>query len=108
VCVRGYSKSVGNVSAATKDAVYAAYGMTAHFNGANGEVDHLVSLELGGSNARANLFPEAASPTPGSHEKDKLENKLHSMVCAGSITLAAAQRAIAKDWVAEYNRYYGR
>jgi hypothetical protein len=108
VCVKGYRKQARNVSTAAKDAVYAMYGMTAHFNGATGEVDHLVSLELGGSNARANLFPEAASPTPGSHQKDKLENKLHSMVCAGSITLAAAQRAIAKDWVAEYNRYYGR
>jgi hypothetical protein len=108
VCVKGYSKQARNVSTATKDAVYAMYGMTTHFDGATGEVDHLVSLELGGSNARANLFPEAASPTPGSHEKDKLENKLHSMVCAGSITLAAAQRAIAKDWVAEYHRYYGR
>jgi hypothetical protein len=36
----------------------------ANFNGQNGEVDHLVSLELGGTNATANLFPEAASPRP--------------------------------------------
>ena len=49
-----------------KEAVYRAYGMTAHFNWRNGEVDDLVSLELGGSNVRANLFPETASPTPGS------------------------------------------
>jgi hypothetical protein len=25
----------------------------------------------------ANLFPEAAKPRPGSHEKDRLENRLH-------------------------------
>src|SRR4051794_12811009 len=55
VCTPGYSSAVRNVSSSTKDAVYADYGMTRHFDGQNGEVDHLVSLELGGSNARANL-----------------------------------------------------
>jgi type II secretory pathway pseudopilin PulG len=105
VCVKGYSQNVRNVSTATKNAVYAAYGLTTHFNGTTGEVDHLVSLELGGSNARSNLFPEAASPTPGSHEKDRLENKLHSMVCAATMTLRAAQEAIAHDWVTAYRRY---
>ena len=105
VCVKGYSKQVRNVSAATKNAVYAAYGMTKHFNGTTGEVDHLVSLELGGSNSRSNLFPEAAAPTPGSHEKDKIENRLHNMVCAGRMTLGTAQRTIAKDWVSAYDKY---
>jgi hypothetical protein len=79
---------VRNVSQATKDAVYAAYGISVHFNGATGEVDHLVSLELGGSNVGANLFPEAAAPRPGSHEKDRLENRLHAEVCSGQITSA--------------------
>lgn len=102
VCRPGYASAVRNVSQRTKDEVYAEYGDTTHFNGANGEVDHLVSLELGGSNARANLFPEAADPKPGSHEKDKLENRLHSEVCAGSITLQKAQRLIATNWVAAY------
>jgi hypothetical protein len=77
VCAPGYARAVRNVSTATKDAVYAAYGIDIHFNGATGEVDHLVSLELGGSNSQANLFPEAATPAPGSHEKDRLENRLH-------------------------------
>ena len=69
VCRPGYARSVRRVSEATKDAVYAAYGMSRHFNGRNGEVDHLVSLELGGSNAHANLFPEAARPRPGSQRR---------------------------------------
>ena len=93
------------MSAATKDAVYAAYGMTRHFDGADGEVDHLVSLELGGTNARANLFPEAA---PGSHQKDRLENALHDEVCAGAISLGRAQREIARNWVAAYRARFGR
>jgi hypothetical protein len=109
VCVPGYSKRVRNVPQSVKDAVYRAYGITKHFNGTTGEVDHLVSLELGGANEAgndpaSNLFPEAASPKPGSHEKDKLENLLHSRVCDGTMTLRAAQTAIAKDWLAEYHK----
>src|SRR3954451_10401769 len=107
VCRPGYAKSVRNVSSSAKDDVYEAYGMSSHFDGQNGEVDHLVSLELGGSNARANLFPEAASPRPGSHEKDRLENALHGDVCAGRIGLRHAQRLIARDWVAAYEARYG-
>ena len=105
VCRSGYSSAVRSVSTATKDAVYAAYGMTRHFDGADGEVDHLVSLELGGTNARANLFPEAA---PGSHQKDRLENALHGEVCAGQISLRRAQREIARNWVAAYRARFGR
>jgi hypothetical protein len=104
VCRPGYSSAVRNVSSSTKDAVYAGYGMTRHFNGSDGEVDHLVSLELGGSNARANLFPEAA---PGSHQKDRLENALHGEVCSGRLSLRRAQRLIATDWVAAYRTRFG-
>jgi hypothetical protein len=107
MCRPGYSKSVRNVPQATKNAVYRAYGMTAHFNGQTGEVDHLVSLELGGSNSIANLFPEAATPTPGSHQKDRLENQLHDEVCAGRITLTHAQHLIAANWVAAYHARFG-
>ena len=103
VCRPGYSSSVRHVTAATKDAVYAAYGIGAHFDGQDGEVDHLVSLELGGSNARANLFPEAATPRPGSHEKDRLENALHREVCDGQISLRHAQHVISGNWVTAYH-----
>ena len=102
ICRPGYAKSVRNVSSSTKVAVYGAYGMSRHFDGADGEVDHLVSLELGGSNSVANLFPESASPRPGSHEKDRLENELHREVCAGRLSLRRAQRLIAGNWVAAY------
>jgi hypothetical protein len=88
-----------------KTAVYAAYGMTRHFNGSNGEVDHRVSLELGGTNAKSNVFPEAASPAPGSHEEDRLENRLHAVMCSGQISLRRAQRAIATNWAKAYKVY---
>jgi hypothetical protein len=66
-----------------------------------------VSLELGGSNVRANLFPEAATTRPGSHEKDRLENRLHAEVCSGTITLRRAQRLIARNWVTAYHARFG-
>jgi hypothetical protein len=50
------------------------------------------------------LWPEAALPQPGFHEKDKVENYLHDQVCSGSMILSDAQHAIASDWVAVYNQ----
>jgi hypothetical protein len=108
VCRAGYSTRVRNVRDATRAAVYAAYGIRSPFDGENGELDHLVSLELGGTNARANLFPEAATPFPGAGEKDRLENELHRRVCSGALRLLTAQRQIARDWVAAYRRIFGR
>ena len=67
------------------------------------EVDHLVPLEAGGSNDIANLWPEAAEPRPGFHEKDVVENYLHDQICLGRMSLADAQRAIATNWVAVYD-----
>ena len=55
------------------------------------EIDHIVSLELGGSNDIANLYPEKANANPGYHVKDKLENKLHDLVCDGTMTLRSVQ-----------------
>jgi hypothetical protein len=103
ICQPGYATSVRDVSSAEKDQVYAEYGITSHPTGAY-EVDHLVSLELGGSNDIANLWPEAADPRPGFHEKDQVENKLHDQVCAGAISRQEAQVQIATNWLDVYNR----
>jgi uncharacterized protein YceK len=103
VCTSGYSKSVRNVPQSEKNQVYAEYGITRHTTGEY-EVDHLVSLELGGSNDISNLWPEAASPKPGFHEKDKVENYLNSQVCSGAISLKEAQVEIATNWLDVYNR----
>ena len=52
--------------------------------------DHLISLELGGSPADPrNLWPE---PYPRASAVDQIENDLNDRVCAGSLTLAEAQR----------------
>jgi hypothetical protein len=102
VCTPGYASSVRDVPQSLKNKVYAEYGITKHLPGQY-EIDHLVSLQLGGSNDIANLWPEAANPTPGFHEKDKVENYLNSQICAGKITLQQAQIEIATNWLAIYN-----
>lgn len=101
ICVMGYSKSVRNVTSQEKSQVYQEYGINHHSAGEY-EVDHLISLELGGSNDIANLWPEAAQPAPGFHEKDGLENYLHAQVCSGAITLSQAQQEVSSNWLAVY------
>src|SRR6266702_6916028 len=73
ICVYGYTRSVRNVPYSEKDQAYAEYGIGYHSSGQY-EIDHLIPLELGGSNDIANLWPEAAAPKPGFHEKDQVEN----------------------------------
>jgi hypothetical protein len=102
VCTPGYSSGVRNVPQSEKNQVYAEYGITSHTSGQY-EVDHFIPLELGGSNDISNLWPEPATPIPGFHEKDKVENYLHAQVCSGAMSLSDAQSAIASDWVAVYN-----
>ncbi len=98
ICVPGYAKNVRNVPEQEKIDVYNSYGVRSHSPGQY-EIDHLVSLELGGSNDIANLWPEAASPVPGFHEKDRYENYAHDQVCRGEISLQEAQQRIAGDWL---------
>jgi hypothetical protein len=103
ICQAGYAKDTRNVPTAEKDAVYAEYGVRSHKT-SEYEVDHLISLELGGSNDIANLWPEAAAPRPGFHEKDQVENYLHDQVCVGAISLDQAQIQIATNWLAVYDQ----
>lgn len=103
VCLPGYSTTVRDVSERVKNEVFAEYGITSHTAGEY-EVDHLVSLELGGSNDVANLWPEPADPRPGFHEKDKVENYMHAQICNGSMSLQDAQMQIAGNWLAVYQR----
>lgn len=105
ICLSGYASSARDVSESEKDAVYARYGVP-HVPYQH-EVDHLVSLELGGSNAISNLWPEPYAGRWGARTKDVLEGRLHDLVCAGTIGLRYAQRIEARNWVAAYKRYVG-
>lgn len=100
----GYASSVRDVPQSEKDSVYREYKILRH-NPGDYEVDHLISLELGGSNDIKNLWPEPYHGAWNAHLKDKLENKLHLLVKEGKIPLEQAQREIATDWITAYKKY---
>jgi hypothetical protein len=105
LCVAGYSKKVRNVPEEMKRQVHLEYGITSHGAG-DYEVDHLISLELGGSNSIKNLWPESHLTWPWNAQvKDRLENRLHELVCSGRLELKVAQDAIALDWIKAYKTY---
>ena len=80
---------------AEREAAFAKYGVITVNPAGYGEYDHLIPLELGGSNNADNLWPEAGKiPNP----KDAIENAIHEAVCAGRVPLRMAQQAIAQDW----------
>jgi hypothetical protein len=107
ICQSGYSSSVRDVSESEKAQVYLEYGITHRVYGQY-EVDHLISLELGGSNAPSNLWPEPNDHPRGYlNSKDILENRLHDLVCAHALPLARVQHAIATNWVLEFRQVMG-
>lgn len=99
-----------HVTDTTKDLVRHRYGMdsdhdkwcaTAH----KCEIDHLVSLELGGKNTIGNLWPQPYDADWNARDKDRLENKLHAMICSGDIEVVDAQNAIKTNWIEAYKKY---
>jgi hypothetical protein len=108
VCKAGWAASVRPPAAYTsalKLEQIVAYGY-ADKDPRHYQEDHLVPLELGGApRDRRNLWPEpntitlADGTAIGSTEKDDLEDALHDKVCDGTIQLADAQLAIARDWI---------
>jgi hypothetical protein len=99
ICMPGYAESVRHITLVEKERVAAAYGFTGRYSEV--EFDHLISLEIGGSNDPKNLWPQ---PIAQARVKDRLENYLHDQVCAGKMSLKEAQDGIARDWVTFWNQ----
>lgn len=104
ICISGYTQTVRNVTTATKKKVFKEYGIPWSLH-SNYEVDHLISLELGGSNDISNLWPESYDIKDGSRTKDVFENYLHREVCAGRLNLSVAQREVSGNWLAYYQQW---
>jgi len=67
------------------------------------ELDHLISLELGGADTLDNIWPQCGPdgvtlPARYFKMKDTVENYLAAEVKAGRMDLGGAQRGIATDW----------
>jgi hypothetical protein len=67
------------------------------------ELDHLVSLELGGADTLENIWPQCGPsgvslPERFFKQKDMVENYLAKQVKEGKMDLGDAQKGIATDW----------
>lgn len=100
ICRRGYTTTVRPPASATgrfKRESLVEYGMQYR---PTIEYDHLISLELGGANSISNLWPEPNTSTARgvNNPKDQVENALNQAICNHTVTLTAAQTAIASNW----------
>lgn len=108
-CTSGYSKTVRHTSGKLKARVYEAYGITKEQRspGSRFEIDHIVPLSLCGADTFANLFPQSYETQPwNARRKDDLEWRLRKLVCAGKVPLETAQREMATDWIAAFEKYF--
>ena len=90
-----------------KNVTYGQYGIPhpAHNTGSSQvcELDHLISLELGGADTLDNIWPQcgpnqAALARRFFKQKDSVENFLAEQVRTGQMDLQKAQTEIATDW----------
>jgi hypothetical protein len=86
--------------------VFAEYGIRSPQKG-QFEVDYLITPDLGGTESIRNLWPQPYSVRWNAHVKDKLEQRLHELVCDRKLDIATAQHDIAVDWIAAYRKYIG-
>jgi hypothetical protein len=110
ICNMGSTRSLRHWSRERDNFIMKEYGLPA---GAHHqyEVDHLVPLEIGGSDDDKNLWPQPRRSIErvwNAERKNELENKLHALICTGEIDPEIAQRAIADDWTEAYRKYTGR
>jgi hypothetical protein len=106
ICVTHYTKRPGirapvSETEPVKRAAMRAYG-EAPVDIKTTELDHLVPLEVGGSNDASNLWPQPSDllghNPPYANTKDGVESALHAAVCSGKARLVDAQNAIATNW----------
>jgi hypothetical protein len=121
LCTKGYANKlnggVRDVSAKEKRAIFQEYfGLVPQDKG-DYEIDHLISLELGGSNDSKNLWPESYLTEPyNAHVKDKLEDHMASLVhkeflvngpTNAMILLRSFQMEISTNWIVAYETLLG-
>ena len=90
ICAHGWTRTIRpptSYTNALKEKQMRAYGVGGSLS--DYQEDHLISLELGGHPTDPrNLWPE---PYPRAAEVDAIENDLNAKVCAGAMSLEAAQ-----------------
>jgi len=122
-CQHGFSAStdedgekVRDVASADHKDVYRAAGVVEGSNpdhcinghGSPYEVDHRISLMIGGTNHRSNLVLQEYCGPYNAHMKDKLELYVRKQICTGKVTLQEGQAMLYLDWKSEYDKAFGK
>lgn len=111
ICAPGYASSVRDVPESVKRQVFIEYFGAVPAHPGDYEIDHLISLELGGSNDIKNLWPEAYAGADGARTKDKLEDWMaaqvrHKLKSDGPIAAEALlkqyQTEISSNWITAF------
>jgi hypothetical protein len=95
-----------NIREETRRGVFAAYGIDPARRG-EFEVDYLITPDLGGAESVRNLWPQPYSVRWNARVKDRLEQRLHQLVCEDKLDLTTAQHDMAVDWIRAYKKYVG-
>jgi hypothetical protein len=103
ICKTGYVARVRGASHRQRAAAFRRYRLKRFARGY--KVDHLVPVQIGGSNAVANLWPQRYAAPWGVRAKDRLDVKLRTLVCSGQLSLASARQQEAANWIKAYKRY---
>lgn len=98
------TKARRHATPAEKRAVYRAYGLANRHDGfcaAGGGcvLDDRVPIEVGGANSPSNLWPQVKVGPLNQEQKNICENAAHKALCAGKISVEAAQAIFLGDWV---------
>lgn len=94
ICTSGWATAHRNVTYPQRRRIFARYGIP-YDQHRQYELDHLIPLEAGGSNADTNLFPQ---PWAAARRKDNDEDRAHAGICTGRKTVAQTQRWIVRRW----------
>ena len=103
LCGSEYRSPDRSISITQKRQAFDRYGLSTRTGGYN--IDHLIPVRLGGSNSPKNLWPQSLAGEWNYHMKNRLERRLHKLVCEKKISLETAQQEISRDWVSAYKKY---
>jgi hypothetical protein len=109
ICSHG-TRELRHWSRERDDFIMREYGLPRGPHG-DYEIDHLISLSIGGADDAKNLWAEPRRSIEKewpAEEKDQLEWKLRDLVCSGQLDIKIAQQAIADDWTEAWELYVGR
>jgi hypothetical protein len=123
LCSTNWATSDKPVSASVRRDIFAAYNLKGDSDplcradgGKKCRIDHLIARKLGGADVAVNLWPQRVAGEWSAPEKDKLEDCMHTRVCAklaeqgkdaATQLLHIYQRDLVSDWIAAFKNVIG-